>query len=631
MAMDRPEPGLIKWSPNTKNDSFLHLNLQHRVVQLYEPTGHAQRGRFDYEKISKHDEVPPLTTYDWSPSIPGLVAVGTSTGIVNLLRVDDNSNDYKELVPKVARTCLAVAFNTTGLLAVGLDRVRNDPCLHIWDVNRLSTIHESGPGFSAGIELERDPWKRLEHNASISSIKFFEDNPRTLVVGIKGSGLRIHDLREGYESVINFQTKCNNNLAIDYADQNYFASSALDAPGVMVWDRRALSRGVASTSYLAAVDTDDMPLGGALRLDRAMDMERDPQARSARNSFIRKLGYSRDQRGMLAVLSRTGQLKVFSTQRAGCSPDDPESDSPQLMQVRRSSEMDNFYSEPERKNERIVSFDWITMPSPSLRPRLLVLRNNGAFEILEIPSATRAYPYKLTPWQAPYRGLAGMVSVEVDIVEHYADLDVDFGAYHSPMQFEPNQTKETMGPFVVENALSDIPIFGPDRADVKVIADMTVEDYNPEGELLADELASSVPLPESFTTAKTLAERLKALRKYIWGINRPDIDENDFEKVDQSIMLSRLQADGPQETSQHSSRSLHEALIKSTMETAGFPKPAQIVLDHIMLFRAQEKYLFDCRVNCNVVDDDPWLKSVWGWIGGMLLCAPCRSAYADAI
>lgn len=409
MAMDRPEPGLIKWSPNADRDSFLHLNLQHRVVQLYEPTGHAQRGKFDYQKISKHDEVPPLTTYDWSPSIPGLVAVGTSTGIVNLLRVDDNSNDYKELVPKVARTCLAVAFNTTGLLAVGLDRVRNDPCLHIWDVNRLSSIHEIGsPGFSAGIELQKDPWKRLEHNASISSIKFFEDNPRTLVVGIKGSGLRIHDLRDGYESVINFQTKCNNNLAIDFADQNYFASSALDSPGVMVWDRRALNRSVASTSYLDAVDMDGMPLGGALRLERAMDMERDPQARSARNSFIRKLAYNRDQRGMLAVLSRTGQLKVFLTQQAGFGADDPESESPQLVQVRTSHEMDNLYPEPDRKSERIVSFDWINMRSPSLRPRLLVLRNNGAFEILEIPAATRAYPYKLIPWQAPYRGLAGM-------------------------------------------------------------------------------------------------------------------------------------------------------------------------------------------------------------------------------
>lgn len=177
----------------------------------------------------------------------------------------------------------------------------------------------------------------------------------------------------------------------------------------MVWDRRALSRNVASASYLDAVDADDMPFGGALKLDRAVDIESDPQARTDRNSFIRKLAYCRDHRGMLAVLSRLGQLKVFSTQPSEYLSTGAESDSPQLLQVRKSNEMDNFYSEVDRKNERIVSFDWLTMPSAALRPRLLVLRANGAFEILEVPAFTRTYPYKLTPWQPPYRGLTGML------------------------------------------------------------------------------------------------------------------------------------------------------------------------------------------------------------------------------
>lgn len=176
----------------------------------------------------------------------------------------------------------------------------------------------------------------------------------------------------------------------------------------MVWDRRALSRNVASASYLDAVDADDMPFGGALKLDRAVDIESDPQARTDRNSFIRKLAYCRDHRGMLAVLSRLGQLKVFSTQPSEYLSTDAESESPQLLQVRKSNEMDNFYSEIDRKNERIVSFDWLTMPSAALRPRVLVLRANGSFEILEVPAFTRTYPYKLTPWQTPYRGLAGM-------------------------------------------------------------------------------------------------------------------------------------------------------------------------------------------------------------------------------
>jgi len=193
--MDRPEPGLIKWSPNPDHDSFIHINLQHRVVQVYEPTGYAQRGRFDYRKASKHDDLPPLTTYDWSPSIPGLVAVGTSTGVVNLLRIDDNSNAYLELNLKMSRTCHAVSFNTTGKLAVALDRVRSDNCLYIWDVNRLSGMDTTMTGFPADIEPPSDPTDRLEPSVSVSSVKFFEDNPNLLVAGIKGQGLRIHDLR----------------------------------------------------------------------------------------------------------------------------------------------------------------------------------------------------------------------------------------------------------------------------------------------------------------------------------------------------------------------------------------------------------------------------------------------------
>lgn len=193
--MDRPEPGLVRWSPNPSVDSFLHFNIQHGVVQLYEPTGHAQPGRFDYRKRSRgYSALPPLTTYDWSPCVPWLVAVGTGSGMVNLVRIDDGSNGYLELGLKMTRTCQAVAFNTQGLLAVGLDRVRSDQCLHIWDVSRLSKMDVTQAGFSVDVGQLKEP-ERREAGVSVSSIKFFEDNPNTLAVGIKGQGVRIHDLR----------------------------------------------------------------------------------------------------------------------------------------------------------------------------------------------------------------------------------------------------------------------------------------------------------------------------------------------------------------------------------------------------------------------------------------------------
>jgi hypothetical protein len=206
-------------------------------------------------------------------------------------------------------------------------------------------------------------------------------------------------------TVMTFQTKCCNNLAIDYADPNYFASSVLDQPGIMVWDRRAGPKTTTSPAYQDALDRDQVPWGGALRLNRSMDMEEDPAMMDSKNSFIRSLRFCRDRAGMLAVLSRTGQLKILSTKHELIDPDMASRDSPELLEVIKSHDMDPLYAESTRKNDKIVSFDWVTLSSPVLRPRLLILRANGAFEILEKPAFTSDYVYKLVPWQAPHRGL----------------------------------------------------------------------------------------------------------------------------------------------------------------------------------------------------------------------------------
>jgi len=195
--MDRNE-GIIRWSPNTSRDEFMHINLNHRIVQVYAATGHAKPGRFEYEKRSKHSEFLPLNTYDWSPHSRGLMAVGTGHGDVQVLRVDDDSNASITLQLKLQRSCQTVAFNTTGLLAVGLDRVRNDTCLQIWDVNqRLTDWDASKPGFSSLSKpaVEPSAFKKLEASVSITSIRFFEDQPQTLIAGIRNSSLKIHDLR----------------------------------------------------------------------------------------------------------------------------------------------------------------------------------------------------------------------------------------------------------------------------------------------------------------------------------------------------------------------------------------------------------------------------------------------------
>ncbi|KAJ1335417.1 SEA/GATOR complex protein SEA4/MIOS [Microdochium nivale] len=600
--MDRPEPGLIKWSPSPDRDSFIHVNLTQRVVQLYQPTGQAHRGRFDYDKLQKHDESPPLTTYDWSPLIPDLVAVGTASGTVNLLRID-GSNGYYELPIRQGRMCQSVAFNTGSLLAVGLDRVRNDQCLHIWDVNRLANRKEPGlPTDSQGTrEADRavPPVRQIEPSVSVSSTKFFEDSPQTLVAAVKNQGIRIYDLRDPQGAVVNFQTRCNNNIAIDYADPNYFASSSLDQPAVIVWDRRAAARASSSPTYLEAVDSESLPWGAALKVETAIDV--DPRQFNDRHSLIRSLRFCRDQRGLLAALSRTGQLKVYETHKEASNPEVMYENSPELLDIRKSSDLDlGHIQASEFKNDRIVSFDWVNLSSPVLKPRVVVLRQNGSFDILEKPSFTADHVYKMVPWQAPHRGL------------------LEGSSYHSMMRFDAPTYREMLGSRLIDDALAEIALFGENKTSLKPIIQAVLQSQPPDQDVVQDAMASSQPLPDGLKDMSTTFSKLIELRRFSRDSLQPKRPVKDTERRPASIeelnlsLASLSTAGGEPPTNSQ----LREKLLGSIWDTNGFPKEAQAIINHTMLYRAMDKYSFDYTHNREVVSDDPWLRDLWDWVAG---------------
>ncbi|KAK5632003.1 hypothetical protein RRF57_007717 [Xylaria bambusicola] len=606
--LDRPEPGLIKWSPNPADDSFLHVNLQHRVVQLYKPTGHARRGKFDYERVAKLDDIPPLSTYDWSPRYPGLVAIGTASGTINILNLNDTTNHYLEQRLKFTRFCQAIAFNTGTLLAVGLERVRNDQCLQIWDVNRLADIKPNTSWPSLDGSILGDSVHRFEPATTVSSTKFFEDSPQTLVVGIKNQGIRIYDLRDPNGAVLNYQTKCNNNIAIDYVDCNYFASSSLDRPGIVIWDRRATSsRHTLSPSYLDAVDTAGLPWGAALNLDTAIDIN--PGNAPDRGSLIRSIRFCRDRRGLLAVLSRTGQLRVLKTTKEFVSMDHQYEKSPELLEARHSYELDMSFAKGNRKQDQIVSFDWVTLNSSTLTPRALVLRASGVYEILEKPSHTSDHIYKMVPWQAPYRGFQEGTS------------------YHSLMQFDKTQYSEVMGSLLVDDAVKYAPLFGSEKDSIATIVSQVLQ-ANPPGIDTVVDFEANDGLPESYYDATTTAAKILALRKYAQkAIPSQELSFNNRHSATVGAALDKTPSDTAGSGSGLvSNRQAHESILTMTLNTKGFSKAAQVVLDHIMLLRSQEKYLFDYQVNINITADDPWLKDLWLWVA-----RASNAAYDDAM
>lgn len=203
-----------------------------------------RRGVLQYEIISEHSKVPAFRAFDWSPTHEGVVAVGQSSGEATVLRIDDGSQAHLSFPIRNQRLCNAVAFNSQCLLAAGLDKVRTDYCLNIWDLQQQLPSGNT-PGFVTGSGRVRpEPLHKLASSEPITSLKFFPREPYNLIAGVKGQFIRLYDLREtpGGAS-IQFPTRCVNNMAIDAMDENYFASCypTSDAT-ICIWDRRVGSR-----------------------------------------------------------------------------------------------------------------------------------------------------------------------------------------------------------------------------------------------------------------------------------------------------------------------------------------------------------------------------------------------------
>lgn len=186
------------------------------------------------------------------------------------------------------------------------------------------------------------------------------------------------------------------------------------------------------------------------------------------------------------------------------------------------------------------------------------------------------------------------------------------------MKFEPEATPAMLGPLLVGRALSNIPVFGPDSVDIEDTVSTALKPAAP-GSTRA-ELINGInrSLPDSFYSTKSPAQKLRAIRAFV----RQELEDSDKSDALQSQLTSlnlvKDAEDGMPLASNgaESCREMHEALLSILAETQGLPREAQCVVDHSMLLRAREMYLFDAVKNRDVVGDDPWTRFVWDWIAG---------------
>jgi hypothetical protein len=178
----------IRWSPHSThhNPRFLIIDVAVNRLRLCQVNRVEKNNSVKYSQLCVRDKLPNYTAFDWSKNYEHIVAIGSASGEATIVQLDADKPqvEFIHSFPiKHQRKCNSIAFSSKNFLATGLDRVRNDVCLNIYDLNTPNLTSSS------------EPYKKLASSEAISSIKFFNNQPDTLVAGVARQCIRIYDLR----------------------------------------------------------------------------------------------------------------------------------------------------------------------------------------------------------------------------------------------------------------------------------------------------------------------------------------------------------------------------------------------------------------------------------------------------
>lgn len=199
-----------------------------------------------------------------------LLAVGVNSGRVDLIRLEASkqirgdkltSGPTISLSVRNSRTCNTVAFCTqdTNLLAAGLDKVRGDYSLLIWDITSAIPLLSFDPTTPSqdlastvsprvqpsiprmiGDNPRLDP-RLLQHHASqeiVSCLTFLPKSVNLVLAGVSFRWLRLFDLRSQTPNVQSVPGKIQA-IATDPFDQHRVAS--IGDNNISIWDTRRLT------------------------------------------------------------------------------------------------------------------------------------------------------------------------------------------------------------------------------------------------------------------------------------------------------------------------------------------------------------------------------------------------------
>ncbi|KAF7424357.1 hypothetical protein PC9H_009664 [Pleurotus ostreatus] len=267
---------------------------------------------------SQHD-LQFMKCFAWSPdaTYDDLFAVGLTTGRVDLIRLEASksarqanlltSGPTVSLPVRNSRSCNVVTFCATdpNYLAVGLDKVRGEPSLVVWDISAASSTFAQAspnPNFTSNVQPRPNPQlpraelgSRIDHrivqqHAStevVSSLSFIPKSTHLLLAGISYRWLRLFDLRNSIPSTSHVAAKVHG-IATDPFDQHRIACHGDGI--VSIWDARKLNH-----PLLTFTEKDALHDGARIRP----------------NSIYSCIEFSSTRRGMLATMEKDASYVRF--------------------------------------------------------------------------------------------------------------------------------------------------------------------------------------------------------------------------------------------------------------------------------------------------------------------------------
>lgn len=171
----------VRWSPRSTEDykRFLLVDVAGNSLTLYRVDA-LNKQNIQYSPVAHRDKVPNFTAFDWAKTDDSLVALGLSSGEASLIKIEagvPQAEPLRNFTIKTQRKCNTITFSSNNLLAIGLDKVRHDNCLTIYDINA------------------KDPVSKLCVAELVSSVRFFPTHPHELLAGVAKATIRLYDLR----------------------------------------------------------------------------------------------------------------------------------------------------------------------------------------------------------------------------------------------------------------------------------------------------------------------------------------------------------------------------------------------------------------------------------------------------